>query len=267
MPFSGAKAAAKNWNTLPQRKHSMADTDKRAVIIKAGTKIASLASTAGDYEDWISDGFNNTFSAVDTVDVVNGAPLPPLDEVAAIAITGSGAMLTEKAPWMEKAASWLREAVQAGIPVLGICFGHQLLAYSLGGEVGDNPRGLEVGTATIHLTDAAASDPLFGELPLQFPAQLTHMQSVLRLPPGAHHLASSEKDPHQAFSYGRCTWGVQFHPEFDENIIRHFIEYYREQSALEGDCADRLPGETVASPESKSLLRKFALLAKACSEA
>jgi len=245
----------------------MASEGKRAIIIKTGGKIASLAVVPGDYEDWIAAGFGEAFPALSVIDVARGEALPPLDQVAAVAITGSGAMVTERAPWMEQCAAWLREAVEAGVPLLGICFGHQLLAHALGGEVGDNPRGVEVGTATIRLSESAQADPLFAGLPAQFAAQVSHRQSVLRLPPGARLLAASDKEPHQAFALGRCAWGLQFHPEFDEPIIRHFIAFYRELLAQEGDSAERLLAATAASPESAGLLRRFATQARACGEA
>lgn len=245
----------------------MADNDKYAVIIKTGEKIASLSTTEGDYEDWIASGISRVYVDAIVVDVARGESLPPLAQVAAILITGSGAMVTERTPWMEQSAAWLRSAVAASVPVLGICFGHQLLAYALGGEVGDNPRGLEVGSHTINLTDAGCSDPLFRGFPASFAAQLSHQQSVLRLPEGARLLASSDKDPNQAFAIGECAWGVQFHPEFNKTIVQHFIRYYRDMLHRQGGSADVLLTETVESPESASLLSRFAELANDCNQA
>jgi len=242
----------------------MADHTKFTLIIKTGEKIPSLAAVSGDYEDWIATGFAEGLPLIVVVDVSQDELLPPIGEVAAVAITGSGAMVTDRTAWIEHTAAWLREAVAGGVPVLGICFGHQLLAYALGGEVGYNPRGVEVGTTTIRLAEMAQEDPLFAGLPPEFAAQVSHRQSVLRLPPDARLLAASDKDPHQAFAVGRCVWGLQFHPEFDEPIIRQFIAYYREQLQQEGDSAERLLAITAASPESAGLLGRFAMLAKAC---
>jgi GMP synthase (glutamine-hydrolysing) len=245
----------------------MASGGRRAIIVKAGEKIASLVTTPGDYEDWIAAGIKAALPQVRVIDVVRGETLPPLEEASAVVITGSGAMVTVRAPWMEQSAAWLREAVAAKVPVLGICFGHQLLAHALGGEVGYNTRGVEVGTTTIRLTDTAQTDPLFASLPPAFAAQVSHRQSVLRLPRGARLLARSNKDPHQAFAYDRCAWGLQFHPEFDDAIVRHFIAFYREQLEREGESAERLLSEVADSPESASLLARFAALARTCDEA
>lgn len=232
---------------------------KRLIIVKTGGKIASLSDVTGDYEDWIAGGLGREKFAMEVIDVQHGEVLPAISEVRAVVITGSASMVTERASWMEQTAAWLREAVAAEVPLLGICFGHQLLAYALGGDVGYNPRGLEVGTATIRLCDEAQNDPLFEGMSGVFAAQVSHRQSVLRLPKGARILAMSDKDPHQAIAYGKFVWGVQFHPEFDAGIIRVFIEYYRERLKDEGDSADRLLAEVTDSPHSASLLSRFAL--------
>jgi len=244
----------------------MVSAGKRTLIIKTGEKIPALASITGDYEDWIAAGFAGVLSRITVIDVSQGERLPAVNEIAAVAITGSGAMVGEKNGWMEQTADWLREAVSAGLPVLGICFGHQLLAYALGGEVGYNSRGLEVGTTTIRLNKVAEKDPLFAGMPSSFAAQVSHRQSVLRLPREARLLAASDKEPHQAFAVGHCAWGLQFHPEFNEPIIRYFIEYYRELLQQEGDTAERLLAATAPTPESGGLLQRFAQLAVTCDE-
>lgn len=234
---------------------------KRMVIVKTGGKIASLNGVAGDYEHWIASGLDSEGWTIEVIDVQDDGALPELSETDAAVITGSASMVTEHTAWMERAAAWLRQAVADRIPLLGICFGHQLLAHALGGEVGYNPRGLEVGTVTIRLLEGARRDPLFKGMPGAFQAQVSHQQSVLRLPAGAHLLASSDKDPHQAFAYGDCAWGVQFHPEFDARIIREFIEYYRQQLHEGGASVERLLAEVVESPSSAALLQRFSLLA------
>lgn len=234
---------------------------KQLIIVKTGGKIPSLAGVAGDYEQWIAGGLGETAYPLAVVDVARGESLPDLSTVAAIVITGSAAMVTERAAWMEQSAAWLCRAVAAEVPLLGICFGHQLLAWALGGEVGYNPQGVEVGTATIRLAAEAQQDPLFSGMPATFPAQVSHRQSVLRLPAGARLLAASDKEPHQAFAIGACAWGIQFHPEFDAQIIRYFIEHYRERLLGEGDSAQRLLGSVRDSPHSASLLGRFARLA------
>ncbi len=236
---------------------------KRFVIVKTGGKIASLADVAGDYEDWIAQGMGITAYPIAVVDVARGQSLPALSEVAAIVVTGSASMVTDHSEWIVELALWLRRAVAQQVPLLGICFGHQLLAKALDGDVDYNPRGLEVGTASVQLASQTQGDPLFGAMPEVFSAQVSHRQSVVRLPAGARLLASSEKDPHQAFRYGTLAWGVQFHPEFDASITRAFIEHYRQRLLDEGASVERLLAEVRESPQSASLLQQFARLAVA----
>lgn len=236
---------------------------KKLVILKTGRKIDTLDTIEGDYEDWIREGMGLTPAQTQVVDVAAEERLPPLEEVAAVAVTGSGAMVTEQDAWMLRSAEWLRQVVDADIPVLGICFGHQLLAYALGGQVDDNPRGVEVGTVTIQLTPAASEDPLFSSLPEQFSAQVSHSQSVTVLPPGATLLACSDMEPHQAFAWGKNTWGIQFHPEFDLQIIPHFIEFYRDKLKRQGCSVEGLLKGVTSSPHSESLLQRFAVIMQA----
>ncbi len=230
---------------------------KPLLILKTGRKIDSLDPIPGDYEDWIAAGMGWEREAVRVIDTAAGGPYPEPAEVAGIAITGSGSMVSEQAPWMRKTADWLVEAVQQEVPVLGICFGHQLLAHALGGRVDYNPRGVEVGTVEVRLAEAATRDPLFSVLPARLPAQLSHRQSVLELPPEATLLGSSAMEPHQGFAFGPCAWGVQFHPEFDERIIPCFVRYYREILAEEGRSTEDLLTAIRPAPESQALLKRF----------
>ncbi|WP_336470225.1 glutamine amidotransferase-related protein [Caldimonas thermodepolymerans] len=147
--------------------------------------------------------------------------------------------------------AWLRKAVAGGLPVLGICYGHQLLAHAFGGQVADHPDGLELGTHAVHLSAAAADDPLFSALPPSFDAHLVHRQSVRTLPAGAQLLAGNAHEPHQAFRLGRCAWGVQFHPEFGETAMQAYVDALAPAHGI-------IPGPVRATPQAAALLRRFA---------
>ncbi|MDD3517326.1 MAG: glutamine amidotransferase [Chromatiales bacterium] len=233
---------------------------KPLVVLKTGSKIATLAQMAGDYEDWIADGMGWERSEVQVIDAVNATTLPEPSHIAGIVITGSGAMVSDEAPWMRRAADWLARNVDAAVPVLGICFGHQLLAYAFGGRVDYNPRGVEVGSVDIELFRAAVDDPLFSALPGRFPAQVSHRQSVLALPAGATALGRSAMEPHQAIAFAPRAWGVQFHPEFDERVIARFVAYYRDVLAADGRSADALIDAIRPAPESRRVLSRFAAI-------
>ena len=145
----------------------------------------------------------------------------------------------------------------AGVTLFGICYGHQLLAHALGGEVGDNPAGREMGTVEIALDASATDDPLFAGLPARLRAQTTHLQTVLRPPSDATVLAGSEQDPCHAFRWGGHAWGVQFHPEFSTTHMRGYVHARREALAGEGRCARELSRKIGATPHARRVLRRF----------
>ena len=90
--------------------------------------------------------------------------------------------------------------------------------------------------------------------------QATHVEAVLELPAGARLLASSPGDPHQAFAVGDHAWGVQFHPEFDADVVRAYLEARRDAVRAEGLDPDALLRGASDSPHGAALLRRFARL-------
>jgi GMP synthase (glutamine-hydrolysing) len=233
---------------------------KPLLIIKAGDKLPSLAGTHGDFEDWMLAGMGMPWAQARICAVHHGESLPGPNEVCGVLVTGSGAMVTDKLAWSEGAAQWLAQAVASDLPILGICYGHQLLAHALGGRVADNPAGIEVGTVTTSLSQHALTDPLFTGLPDAFLVQASHKQSVVELPPDARALASSTMDRHHAFAFGSKAWGLQFHPEFDEHIVGHYIDYYAPQLTAVQRAVDVLHEARRATPLAASLLQRFASL-------
>lgn len=230
--------------------------DKPLLIIKTGSKLEALATIPGDFEDWIVQGMQWR-GPVMVVNVQDGEDLPQVDAVCGAVITGSGAMVTDHEAWVEACADWLR-AAQPTLPLLGICFGHQLLAYALGGEVAYNPKGVEVGRIDLQLSSAAAADPLFTTLPQTLPANASHMQSVVRLPEGAVHLAASAMEANHGFRFGAQAWGLQFHPEFSASVMPFYIDNYSEALQQQGADRDAMKRQLVATPQAASVLLGFA---------
>jgi len=226
------------------------------LIVKTGTARTALDDTDGDFEDWIARGLGRP---VQVCTVYEGDELPAPRATGGVVVTGSAAMVSDREEWAERTADWLRNAVEAGVPTLGICFGHQLLAHALGGRVGPNPRGREIGTVTLSIAGVAAADPLLGGFPSRIEVQATHLESVLELPPGAELLASSTLDSHHAFRMpGRPVWGVQFHPEFSAAITRSYIEAKRQDMQAEGLEPDRLLAGVRETRWGGDILARFA---------
>ena len=197
---------------------------KRLLIIKAGTTFTSLASRLGDFDTWVINHMYYAGDIISVVDGCSGCELPDSRRYGGIIVTGSHSMVTDGEPWSEQLAAWIHQAVTQEIPLLGICYGHQLLAYAMGGTVGYHTGGMEIGTVRIELNSAGIHDPLLGTLPASFYAHVCHSQTVLQLPESATVLASNAFDPHHAFAVGTCAWGVQFHPEFDAEIVSEYIK-------------------------------------------
>lgn len=136
-----------------------------------------------------------------------------LDGCGALIIGGSGYSVFEDMPMRDQLVELSLRARQAGLPIFGICFGAQLLAYAYGGRVVRDYENRERGTFDIDLTDDGMSDPLFCSAPKRFAAQCSHQDKIVELPSDAKILASSKRCSVQAFAIPDCIYAVQFHPE------------------------------------------------------
>ena len=234
---------------------------KPFLIVKTGSTYPDIAARFGDFEDWFAARLDRSAGTICTVSPFAGEALPAVASLGGILITGSHDMVTDMHPWSEQTAAWLKQAVVADIPVLGVCYGHQLLAYAMGGVVGHNPMGKEVGTVSIRISRQGRQDPLFSESPgADFPVHACHSQSVIDLPAGATLLAASDMDPHHAFAIGRRAWGVQFHPEFDGLILRQYLARFSADLHQQGHDVGQLLAGVRETPESEALLRRFQCL-------
>jgi GMP synthase (glutamine-hydrolysing) len=177
-----------------------------------------------------------------------------LDGAAAVVITGSSANVHHREPWMLRTEACLRDLVARDVPILGLCFGHQILAQALGGEVQPNPRGREMSTVTVERT---GDDPIFEGIARRFAANACHVDTVARLPQGAHVLARSDLDPHQCLRFAPRCYGVQFHPEFDRAVMRGYVAARAEILATEGKDPAELGARASDTPESAKVLVNF----------
>jgi len=198
---------------------------RRVLILQAGSANPTVRALQGDYPAWFARHLAHRVE----LRVVRPyqEQIPPLSPFHGVLMTGSPRTVTAPEPWMDEAAAYMLAAARTR-PVLGICFGHQLLARALGGRVEPNTRGREAGTVEVHLTDAGARDPLFAGIPTTFLAQQTHADHVLELPSRATLLARNDFSPVQAFGVGEEIRCIQFHPEMDAERSRLLSETRRE---------------------------------------
>ena len=231
---------------------------KPLLILQTGSTYPALQRHYGDFPDWIRQGLGDQAPAT-VVDAREGQPLPGAAGFSGVVITGSHHMVTDEAGWMRHLMHWLEGTLQLAEapPLLGICFGHQILAHTLGGEVGDHPQGMEVGTVALRTTSAARGDPLLAAFCDQPWAQMMHRQSVLTAPAGVEVLASNGHGSCQAFRYGHGAWGCQFHPEFSADVTRAYLQAMRGQQLSDQQVDDLLPSVREC-PQAGAVLAHFA---------
>ena len=227
---------------------------KKILILKAGSTIAHAKERLGDFEDWIIRSAFRSHDDFVVFDCQDKTQYPAVENFTGIIITGSHANVTDDEIWMNTLMDWLREASTKEIPILGICFGHQILAASFGGVVDFSPNGLEIGTHTVELTDEAQTDFLFMNLPGKFPVNESHAQEVRKLPENARLLAGNQHSTVQAMVIGNHIWGVQFHPEFGKAETQIYFDA-RKTAPTQHQENNRFIDDT---PVSRSLLQRFA---------
>jgi GMP synthase (glutamine-hydrolysing) len=167
-----------------------------------------------------------------------GEPLPvDLHEHDALVVLGGSMGADDDAayPWLRRTKELVRKAAAGRVPTLGICLGHQLAAVALGGTVEVNPRGRQFGVLPLGWTDAATDDPVVGSRP----AHVIHWNNdvVTTLPPGAVALAHAPDGTAQAARLAPTVWGVQAHPEVDDEIVARWAADEREE--IGADLVDR----------------------------
>jgi len=174
---------------------------------------------------------------LDRVQLDQGDPLPDWRDYAGIIAMGGpmGTYEVARHPWLEAEMALIAEAVRADKPFWGVCLGAQLLAASLGATVSPGPEP-EVGVFPVELTAAGTADPIFSRAPPSFSALHWHGDTYT-LPPGAVHLARSQRYEQQAFAY-RNAYALQFHLEVTAHLIAEWAQVDAYATSLAG-----LPGE------------------------
>ncbi|ADD69569.1 glutamine amidotransferase class-I [Denitrovibrio acetiphilus DSM 12809] len=231
---------------------------KKIIIIKADSTFEQIIQKHGDFDQWVADELSINSDAVKSVDVRNGEKLPDPSDILGAIMTGAHSMVTEKQDWSEKTAKWIKRAVDSGTPFFGICYGHQLLAYAMGGVVDYNEKGMEIGTVKVGFKPERYDDPVFNEMPDEISAHSIHSQSVMKLPSDSVRLAGNQHEKNHVFRIGECAWGVQFHPEFDADIMRAYIKMYSADLAEDGIDAEVLNDAVEETPKASYLLKRFA---------
>lgn len=153
-----------------------------------------------------------------------------------IIVCGSKSMPTDAEPWIPKLTDFLKREIGRKTPILGICFGHQLIASICGATVTVGAQGREFGIQDVTLTEAGQNDPLFKDIPATFPTAHNHYHTVIDIPKNSDlvELATSEQYRFQSFAIGDTIRTVQFHPETSRELIERYTDDEQAQLLKEG---------------------------------
>jgi GMP synthase (glutamine-hydrolysing) len=194
-------------------------------------------------------------------DLLSGAPSAALlDSVDVVLIGGSGDhSVVRGGPWLPGALDGMVGLYESGKPTFASCWGFQALAKALGGEVVTDRDRAEVGTVSLHLTEAGKVDPVFGPLGPDFQVHIGHEDIVTHLPPGATLLASSDTIENEAFCFAdKPIYATQFHPELNRADLIARIERYPTYLPLMGFATmDEFRASTPETPGAEALMLRF----------
>jgi len=228
---------------------------KKIFIIKVGSTFEEIVQEYGDMEDWIVNYIDDL--NVSVVDIQKNETLPTIDECSGVIITGSHTMVTQEFSWSLTIEKFIRMLFTNKVPLLGICYGHQLIAKSLGGCVDYHEKGMELGCVSIKTHENCKNDLIFKHLSSEFEAHVIHSQSIITLPKHAMSLASNDFESTHAFKVEPCTWGVQFHPEFNDYIMKSYIYESAKMKSIEEAHKNDLLSSVRETPCANKIIPLF----------
>lgn len=223
---------------------------KTILLLVAGETNSSITDVFGDKTYWFKKILEECGANMQVVEAYKGEAYDESDGDAWI-ITGSADSVMDNKEWMLYMENKIIKAHALKKPILGVCFGHQILAKALGGEVTRNPVGWEVGSHNVLLTFEGQKTDLFKKLPPTICVYETHQDTVSKLPPSSTLLAENSNGV-QSFVDDR-SYGIQFHPEFSCDIMRAYSDLNRSQG-IEFDA-----DQVIDTKDGKNVMKNFVL--------
>ena len=224
----------------------------RVTILETGRAPGRLSEDFPRYADMfvslLSKADENL--SFEAVAVLDGAPLPDVSGCEAVLITGSPMGVYDSTPWMDPLRDFVRQAFEAKTPMIGVCFGHQVIADALGGDVSKSEKGWGVGR---HSYDILAQRPWMAGSGRQVSLSVSHQDQVITPPRGVRTLARSAHTEHAMLAYDNApVMSIQGHPEFGDAFASALYGERRSKS-LADDQADAAI-ESLAQPEDNALV-------------
>jgi GMP synthase (glutamine-hydrolysing) len=192
----------------------------------SGLRVLVVQHEAGAPAAWLGEALEQLGVELVVARPYDGQRLPGLDGYDGLVVLG-GAVDSwddEAAPWLPGTRELVRVAETTGVPVLGICLGHQIAVSALGGEVGRNPAESTVAVVALGWLPEATEDPMLRTITGAQHAVHWNNDVAQRLPDGAVVLARSPDGAVQAARLGQHVWGVQFHPEAGPSVLEQWDE-------------------------------------------
>ena len=194
----------------------------KVVLFSAGPGLPEVVKEYGHSSQWIPDLIKQEGVEV-IVRKAYELDFGHIDEADAWIVSGSKYSVYDDMPWINELIDYVKKLIKNKKSLLGICFGHQLIAKCLGSEVKKNPLGWELGSYNISLSRKGLESPLFNGLKNDDIVYESHQDVVCNMGPGMTSLAYTKK-ANQSFSYMNNVFGVQFHPEFSLDVTRKLMD-------------------------------------------
>lgn len=222
----------------------------RVTIIETGRAPGRLNEDFPRYPDM----FVSLMSAADanlsfeTVALLDGAALPDPTACEAILITGSPFGVYDDTPWMEPLRDFIRNTFAARTPMIGVCFGHQIIADAMGGDVRKSPKGWGVGR---HTYDVRETRSWMAGAGASVSLSVSHQDQVIAPPDNAMTLASSTHTDHAMLAYRDApVISIQGHPEFSDRFVAALYAARRGKSLTEAQADGAIA--SLSAPEDNA---------------
>ena len=194
--------------------------NKNLEIISCGPGLSEINAIHGRSCDWTYEIVKNKISQIKIVNIYENN-LPTISKDSVWIILGSRYSVYDEIEWINLFEKHIQIGIENRVPMLGICFGHQILGSAIGGSVVNNNTGWEIGSSIVSLTENGRRSALFKGLQDSFSVYESHHDTVIDLPENVDILAQNEYGL-QSFSYDDFIFGVQFHPEFSFEVMKAY---------------------------------------------
>lgn len=225
----------------------------RIAVLETDEQPADLVGEFGSLSDMMARWLRPALPGAEfhPVEVAGGAPMPAPESFDGYVVTGSRAAAYDAEPWIDALSAFLRALRGAGRPMVGVCFGHQIMAQAFGGQVEKSADGYLVGRRLVQPQPGwpGGGDPL--------PVLAYHQDQVRRIPEGSEVLASYEGCPIGALGYGFPALSVQWHPEFDLAFMQRLLDRHS-ASMLGPDGVARARATLDGPPDGAAVARAAA---------